>query len=503
MRIFGLDIRRAKRKVPDPVVGEGREARARPIWVSPYLTQIRSQVPLMADYRLYDVLEEAIPCLGTAISKIARLVGEPIPIANEPLKSKLDAFYRTVRVNQLQQGIASCQGIHVRQMLRYGKSAIEVIPNNARRDVYALQNIDPKTLILRATENPMKLEVCQLQAGSSEPVVLDSDWVIVSLFNPDKDPHGNSLFRNLPFVSEILLTMEAALRDTWERFGCPTYQVNWKPSENFVDPDLVQTTRYMDQLEASFTEVMEARKRGSIRDFFTSNVEVQVIGGGGQILEFSNPFRSIAEQIAGATHLPLWMLGFHWSTTERMSKQEADMLMSFLDSIRAELTPDWLRVTQLYMDLTGLRGDFDIGWDAISLQDAVEESRGRLMDVQALDKREQVARRLWDNGVIDQVRYAKMVLQEDFDGEIAEVLSEPASPLMTPASLATLSSGGRIKRVTYPTERPKDGRIDGAIQGFFRRCPNCDSGSQAGDMENNEASSTSIKIRRNGQGKRH
>ena len=69
----------------------------------------------------------------------------------------------------------------------------------------------------------------------------------------------------------------------------------------------------------------------SVRDFVAvGDVEIKVIGADGQILDSEVPVRQILEQLVAKTGLPPFLLGLSWSSTERMSKQQADLLTSEL-----------------------------------------------------------------------------------------------------------------------------------------------------------------------------
>jgi hypothetical protein len=83
----------------------------------------------------------------------------------------------------------------------------------------------------------------------------------------------------------------------------------------------------------------EPEKRLS-RDFVAvGDVDIRVIGADNQILDSEVPVRQILEQLIARTGIPPFMLGLNWSTTERMSSQQADMMTSELTAIRRTLTP--------------------------------------------------------------------------------------------------------------------------------------------------------------------
>lgn len=478
MQILGYELS-LRRAAPTQVATEGSQARSRAAWQSPYLSALRQQVPLQADLRLYRMLRETIPCLDSAIFWLTILIGQPEVTADEPLKTEIEEWMRGVRCPPLQVGLTTWLRNHVDSMLWSGKAVGEIVPTNLGRDIYALTNIDPETIVYQARpDSPLDLDVCQTQLSSAVPVVLDAEWLAVNLFQSGTNPHGKSLYYSLPFVSEILLSMEQSLRQTWERFGCPTYRVAWKTPEGYVDPLGTQTASIMSGIETNFTAAMEARKEGQIKDFFATDVEVSVIGAEGETLEFSTPYRSIMEQVVGKTGLPSWMLGFTWSTTERLSTQQADMLTSNLNGMWDELYPDLYRIIELRQRMTGRRGEFTLTRKAVSLQDAVETARARVMEAQADAKREETGRRYWQAGIFDQEQYAGYSLGEDYDGAIATPMDAPPT-IAAPANAGALqlrADSARNHRcgmshkasVQYGGgEQPRDRRIRQAIDSFY------------------------------------
>ena len=89
------------------------------------------------------------------------------------------------------------------------------------------------------------------------------------------------------------------------------------------------------------------------------------------------------EQIVAKLSIPPFMLGLSWSTTERMSKQQADGLTSELEYYRRILTPVILKICRTYLRLNGLADEPEIKWNVINLQDAVELAQAKLYEEQA------------------------------------------------------------------------------------------------------------------------
>ena len=129
---------------------------------------------------------------------------------------------------------------------------------------------------------------------------------------------------------------------------------------------------------------MESGRDGSVRDFVAvGDVEIKVIGADNQVLDSEAPVRQILEQLVAKTGIPPFMLGLSWSSTERMSAQQADILTSELTAIRRGLTPVVEKICRLWLRLHGWYGGFEVVWDDSNLQDQVEEAKAEWYRQQA------------------------------------------------------------------------------------------------------------------------
>ena len=129
---------------------------------------------------------------------------------------------------------------------------------------------------------------------------------------------------------------------------------------------------------------MQSSKNGDIRDFVAiGDVEIRVIGADNQVLDSEVPVRQILEQLIAKTGIPPFMLGLSWSSTERMSAQQADILTSELTALRRSLTPVVERICRLWLRLHGYYCGFEVVWDDINLQDELEEAKAEWYRQQA------------------------------------------------------------------------------------------------------------------------
>ncbi len=124
--------------------------------------------------------------------------------------------------------------------------------------------------------------------------------------------------------------------------------------------------------------------KDSVKDFVAvGDVSVKVIGADNNVLSSEIPVRQLTEQIIAKTGLPPYMLGLSWSTTERMSIQQADMLTTELKSYRKVITPVLIKIARQYLDLKSIWLPVNVEWADITLQDETEHAKARLYNAQA------------------------------------------------------------------------------------------------------------------------
>ncbi len=201
--------------------------------------------------------------------------------------------------------------------------------------------------------------------------------------NPSAGSHyGNSILKGLPFVSSVLLKIFESLSSNFERMGNLRYAVTYKPSSDGMDRAFAKE-RAM-QIAKEWSDGMTATKNGQVTDFISvGDVSIKVIGADNQMMDTNIPVRQMLEQIVAKLGIPPFLLGLSWSTTERMSKQQSDILTSELEYYRRLLTPILLKICRTFLRLNGYYDEPQIDWNIINLQDEAEQARATLYQAQA------------------------------------------------------------------------------------------------------------------------
>ena len=97
------------------------------------------------------------------------------------------------------------------------------------------------------------------------------------------------------------------------------------------------------------------------------------------------PVRQMLEQIIARLGVPPFLLGLSWSSTERMSSQQADILTSELEAYRRLLDPVIEKVAGLWLRMQGLEDTCRVVWDEITMQDEVDHANARLQHARAAE----------------------------------------------------------------------------------------------------------------------
>lgn len=330
--------------------------------------------------RLYAALRDNVPIIDAAILKLLRLTGGfKVVCVDKGMQKSLEDFLRRIPVNGTSVGISAFIENYLDQLLTYGTAVGEVVTDNSGR-ICGLYNAPLEALEIRQGKSPLDVKFYTHRPGGAVPVS-HPERILFSVLQPEPGKFtGKSLLKGLPFVSAVLLQIYRTIGLNWERVGNVRFAVTYKPQNDAVDKAFAKE-RAM-QVAKEWQNAMQ--NSDCVKDFVAvGDVSIRVIGADNQVLDSEVPVRQLLEQIVAKTGLPPFMLGLNWSSTERMSSQQSDVLTSELESYRRILTPVVEKICRLYLYSQGRFCPVEIEWDDITLQDEVEESKARLYLAQA------------------------------------------------------------------------------------------------------------------------
>ena len=349
--------------------------------------QLDGYIPLgRGETALYRAVREAVPVVDAAIGKLVRLCGGVgVKCADSTAQKGLEEFFRTVTPAGVSGASSSFLDRYLDDLFTCGHGLGEIV------------------LDARGKESPPALRRFGTGGGGDrgEPPGLrpvpDGLWRGAGAALPGAAPlhalpaHGDapcgvSLLRSMPFLAGILLRIFQATGQNWERAGNLRFAVVCRPGEG----EEAFAQERCGQIAREWSAAMEAGRNGSVRDFVAvGDVDIKVIGADSPILDSQVPVRQILEQLVARTGIPPFMLGLSWSSTERMSTQQADLLTTEMTAIRRALTPAVERICRMWLRLHGYAGKARVEWEDINLQDLVEEARAEMYHEQAEALREE------------------------------------------------------------------------------------------------------------------
>ena len=308
---------------------------------------------------------------------------EALHCSDDARQPDLDRFVEEVRVGPCARGLRRFASVYLDSLLTYGNAVGEIVPTLRGDGVYALYNARLTDVRVKRGGTPLEVVFCAAADGAAFAPVRRPELILFTALNPPAgELLGTPLLRSLPFVTGILLNILGATGRNFERMANLRYAVTYKPGPTGVDKAYAKeiATSIADQ----WGQAMSAAGKGVIKDFVAvGDVDIKVIDADCQMMDTQVPVRQMLEQIVAKLGVPPFMLGLHWSSTERMSTQQADILTSELMSYQQLLSGVLCRVCDTFLHLNGWGCKSSITWDEINLQDEVESANARLLSARA------------------------------------------------------------------------------------------------------------------------
>ena len=330
------------------------------------------------EFEIFDAIRDAVPIVDAAIGKIVRLVGGfKVECDDKTAEKELREFLRTVPSGSCSKGVTAFLNKYLDSLLMYGIAVGEMVGST---HVEALYNASLKGIEIITGDNPFDVKVSVRDGvGSAKPVKYP-DRLLITAANPTVlRPEGRSLLEGLPFVTSVLLKIYDSIGTNFERMGNLRYAVTYRPKDSLEGSF---STDRAAEIAKEWSAAMSDKE--GVRDFVAvGDVDIKVIGADNQMISSEVPVRQMLEQIVAKLGLPPFLLGLNWSSTERMSQQQADLLTTELEYYRGLLEQVIVTVCRNWLCFEGYYCDFQVVWDDITLLDEVEMARAALYRAQA------------------------------------------------------------------------------------------------------------------------
>jgi hypothetical protein len=368
-------------------------AQARDYWENPFAHTFQGYMPLKADLKIYDMIREALPICDAAVLKRSRLIGDFTldGMGNDSVQTLLDDFYRNVRVGHVSKGWRSYQNQVIDSVYAKGFFVSEIVADENLTYIDRLNVLRANDFRFRKNKETGRYELCQVLEGAMMPITLDrQDLIKYGAFDlRDGYPQGVSMLASIPFLAGILMRIQTATDNTIWRIGDPTMYAVYTPGDREEPQD---AQKAIEGFREQITESMNARRRGGIKDLGFStgpggSFVVKILGADAKYFDITVPYRSATEQVIARFSLPPFMYGLSWSTTERMSTQQADMLVSEIENDRKAFDPVIEQHIDMMLIVNGKAGaKWKHEWQPVNLQDEAEQASAHFQNTQARAK---------------------------------------------------------------------------------------------------------------------
>lgn len=333
---------------------------------------------------LYDKLRFTVPIIDAAIIKIIRLAGGfKIIASDEKLQNRLDDFMNNVPVGLTGKSVYTFIDNYLDSIITYGNAVGEIIIDNKKKSIEGLYNGNVCDIEIKCGSSPVERRFF-LKNGQEKIPIRHPERILFTAMNPMPNGMGRSVLRGLPALSGILLRIYECIGQNYDRIGNVRYAVTYKPSAD--SGERAYSKERVMQIAKEWADGMNSAKLGQVKDFVAvGDVDIKVIGAENQLFNTEIPVRQLLEQLISKLSIPPFLLGLNWSSTERMSSQQSDILTSELEYYRRLLTPVICDIGNAFLRLSGSNALCHVEWDNINLQDEKELAEARLKNAQAAE----------------------------------------------------------------------------------------------------------------------
>ncbi len=342
-------------------------------------------LPAVSEWRLYEALRSTVPVIDAAILKIVRLAGG-FRLCAETAEGQalLDAFMANAAVNASGRSLQLFADQMLDSLLTYGNAVGELVYDPDTAQPVGLVTAHPARILV-LPDGPLHCQFALRPDSDREKpqLLLHPERILFAALNPPAGSvYGVSLLRGLPAISRILTQIYDCIEKNYERAGNVRYAVTYHPSGDAA----AFAGDHAKEIARAWQAGIQAARYGEVQDFVAvGDVDIKVIGAENPLFDTNIPVRQLLEQIVSKLCIPPFLLGFSWSSTERMSTQQADILTSELEYFRRLLTPMLQQIGTAVLHSAGRNETAALEWSHINLMDETELADARLKTAQAVE----------------------------------------------------------------------------------------------------------------------
>jgi len=422
MKILGLNITKSTDLEAVAVRSQLRDTSPQ----GPLTSSFNNWVFRKIDPKFFEVMREAIPMCDTAINKLVSMNGR-IEIIGEKADcvAELEDFCMSVPVGPVQHGIDAYRGAMWGEGFEQGFGYGELMATPDLKDIEGLRVADSKYIIYwrNADGVPEPWYLYPDKDPNNNRPLIDPAELIGKIVNArygqtlnynqqdmvklnpankfylaprveNGNPYGIAQFRSIPWVAQILATLQNSIKNSADRFGSPSYHLH---SSGKTASDKIKAM--VEDLTTQLANAISIKSKGGNADIVTaggeaSKVDIKIIGHEGQLFEYEIPLKHAEESIVAASGLPAWVLGKYWSTTERMAQMEVEIALADASGRNTNETPGLIRLFSAVLAMRGKKwktitldpngpGDWGFRFIQPNLHNRAAEAQANFLDAQA------------------------------------------------------------------------------------------------------------------------
>lgn len=382
-------------------------------------------IPREVNPHLYEAMREALPILDATVERRVELDGIiRVQGGNDALVQRIEnELLANIPVNDAEAGLQAFYASQGGEMYEQGLGLGEMIFDRRGRELIGLRVADskgvafardPQTFRLRWYYRPPVTTGGQRRDGTDQVesvirrggvragdvigvltaanyVELDPRRMVYAAQSPEADnPYGVSVFRSMEFTAQILLKIQNATGQVWDRFGDPPFQLTYKVKNRAVAGDTEALKRRRQILADDLAKVLNAKRAGNSADFVQAigaddDIVIKVIGAAEQILEIEMPARHMLEQIVAKADVPAWLLGLQWTTAERLAQQQSEMALQSSKTRWERRLPGLRRIVESWLRGRGetwKAGDWELYQELPNLHDELKRAQAAFLNAQ-------------------------------------------------------------------------------------------------------------------------
>ena len=406
------------------------------------------------NYGLYDALKE-IPVFDRAVDFYCKLIGDfEFKTEDDTVLDELNEFKRNVNVNFLQKGFNKFKMQFLDAYLSYGMGFGEMIPSMGMDGIVRLKIAPTKQM--RFMKQDGQLVFGQLDKNGFTPIkIQNQDWIFYMAHRPENgSPVGNSLFKSLPFVSQVFIRGLSSLDNSFWRIADPSFIASLEgPSESSATDEELENWRA--DLLAGLKNIWQDRKQGMVRDMAVAlaggyKLVLRTLGADAKMFQMEVPFRVVLEEIACGLGIPPFLLGLSTpSSTYKLTTHQHDILLANINYFREDMNSVVHKIFDMHLIFRGYPAAvWEHHWNTVDLMDQVEKARAEYLWRQAQKAVVDNLEKLLMMGLVDpDMALDELVRNDIIDEEKLKVLGRPAVLKLVAENVKYFKAAQMLERV--------------------------------------------------------